>query len=33
LAGLADRVQAAGGRLLVSSDATGTRLTAELPCA
>jgi signal transduction histidine kinase len=33
LAGLADRVQAAGGRLLVRSDATGTRLTAELPCA
>jgi signal transduction histidine kinase len=33
LAGLADRVQAAGGRLLVRSDASGTRLTAELPCA
>jgi signal transduction histidine kinase len=33
LAGLADRVQAAGGRLLVTSDATGTLLTAELPCA
>ncbi|MEV6489354.1 histidine kinase [Actinoplanes sp. NPDC051633] len=33
LAGLADRVQAAGGRLMVRSDATGTRLTAELPCA
>ena len=33
LAGLADRVQAAGGRLLVRSDATGTQLTAELPCA
>jgi signal transduction histidine kinase len=33
LAGLADRVQAAGGRLLVRSDTTGTRLTAELPCA
>jgi signal transduction histidine kinase len=32
LAGLADRVQAAGGRLLVTSDATGTQLTAELPC-
>jgi signal transduction histidine kinase len=33
LAGLADRVQAAGGRLQVRSDATGTLLTAELPCA
>ena len=32
LAGLADRVQAAGGRLVVRSDATGTLLTAELPC-
>jgi signal transduction histidine kinase len=32
LAGLADRVQAAGGRLVVRSDATGTMLTAELPC-
>ena len=32
LAGLADRVQAVGGRLLVRSDATGTLLTAELPC-
>jgi signal transduction histidine kinase len=25
-------VQAVGGRLLVRSDATGTLLTAELPC-
>ena len=33
LAGLADRVQAAGGQLLLHSDMTGTRLTAELPCA
>ena len=33
LAGLADRVDAAGGRLLVRSDATGTLVTAELPCA
>jgi signal transduction histidine kinase len=33
LAGLADRVQAVGGRLVVRSDATGTLLTAELPCA
>ena len=33
LAGLTDRVDAAGGRLLVRSDATGTHLTAELPCA
>jgi len=33
LAGLADRVHAAGGRLLVDSDATGTIITAELPCA
>jgi signal transduction histidine kinase len=33
LAGLADRVQAVGGRLLVRSGATGTLLTAELPCA
>jgi signal transduction histidine kinase len=33
LAGLADRVQAVGGRLLVRSDTTGTLLTAELPCA
>jgi signal transduction histidine kinase len=32
LAGLADRVQAAGGRLLLHSDVTGTQLTAELPC-
>ena len=32
LAGLADRVQAAGGQLVVRSDATGTLLTAELPC-
>ena len=32
LAGLADRVDAAGGRLLVRSDATGTLVTAELPC-
>jgi signal transduction histidine kinase len=32
LAGLADRVHAAGGRLLVHSDATGTLITAELPC-
>jgi signal transduction histidine kinase len=32
LAGLADRVQAAGGQLMVRSDATGTLLTAELPC-
>jgi signal transduction histidine kinase len=33
LAGLADRVDAAGGRLLVRSDAGGTLVTAELPCA
>jgi signal transduction histidine kinase len=33
LAGLADRVAAAGGRLLVRSDPTGTRLEVELPCA
>ena len=33
LAGLADRVDAAGGRLLVRSDPTGTLVTAELPCA
>jgi signal transduction histidine kinase len=33
LAGLTDRVQAAGGHLLVRSDAGGTLLTAELPCA
>jgi signal transduction histidine kinase len=33
LAGLADRVQAVGGRLHLRSDATGTLLTAELPCA
>ena len=33
LAGLADRVDAAGGRLLVRSDAAGTLVTAELPCA
>jgi signal transduction histidine kinase len=33
LAGLADRVQAAGGQFLIRSDATGTQLTAELPCA
>jgi signal transduction histidine kinase len=33
LAGLGDRVQAVGGRLLVRSDAAGTLLTAELPCA
>ncbi|HEY2795625.1 MAG TPA: histidine kinase [Micromonosporaceae bacterium] len=33
LAGLADRVHAVGGRLLVDSDPTGTLLTAELPCA
>ena len=32
LAGLADRVQALGGRLDVSSGAEGTLLTAELPC-
>ena len=32
LAGLADRVQAVGGQLVVRSDATGTLLTAELPC-
>ena len=32
LAGLADRVHAAGGRLHVQSDAGGTLLTAELPC-
>jgi signal transduction histidine kinase len=32
LAGLADRVQAVGGELVVRSDATGTLLTAELPC-
>ncbi|HEX2810729.1 MAG TPA: histidine kinase, partial [Kineosporiaceae bacterium] len=32
LAGLADRVAAAGGRLEVFSDRTGTRLTAVLPC-
>jgi signal transduction histidine kinase len=32
LSGLADRVEAAGGRLLVHSDARGTLLTAELPC-
>jgi signal transduction histidine kinase len=32
LAGLADRVQAAGGQLRVNSDSTGTLLTAELPC-
>jgi signal transduction histidine kinase len=33
LAGLADRVDAAGGRLLVRSDPAGTLVTAELPCA
>ena len=33
LAGLADRVDAAGGRLLVRSDPSGTMVTAELPCA
>jgi signal transduction histidine kinase len=33
LVGLADRVDAAGGRLLVRSDAAGTLVTAELPCA
>jgi len=27
------RVDAAGGRLLVRSDAAGTLVTAELPCA
>ncbi len=32
LAGLADRVDAAGGTLLVRSDPSGTSLTAELPC-
>ena len=32
LAGLADRVQAVGGQLVVRSDITGTLLTAELPC-
>ena len=32
LAGLADRVQAVGGQLVVRSDATGTLLTADLPC-
>ena len=33
LDGLADRVHAMGGRLLVSSDRGGTLLSAELPCA
>jgi len=32
LAGLADRVEAAGGRLVVESSRTGTTLTAVLPC-
>jgi signal transduction histidine kinase len=32
LAGLTDRVEAAGGRLFVRSDGTGTLVTAELPC-
>lgn len=33
LAGIADRVQALGGRLLIRTGATGTLLTVELPCA
>lgn len=32
LAGLADRVAAVGGRLVIESGAQGTLLTAELPC-
>ncbi len=32
LAGLADRVAAVGGRLVIESGAKGTLLTAELPC-
>jgi signal transduction histidine kinase len=33
LAGLADRVEALGGRLRIdSSQGRGTRLTAEIPC-
>jgi signal transduction histidine kinase len=34
LQGIADRVEALGGRLLIHSDAAaGTRITAEIPCA
>jgi signal transduction histidine kinase len=33
LQGMADRVEALGGRLLIQSNPTGTRITAEIPCA
>jgi signal transduction histidine kinase len=33
LQGIADRVEAVGGRLQIESDSSGTRVTAEIPCA